>query len=83
MGGEEDPRRLLLGFPYGFEKFRLFFHGNREGYDWDCILPSQVEDIIINGGEYKEHKHTKAARMGLQDPQGGICLLITVVEVAY
>lgn len=39
-------------------------------------------DIIINGGEYEEHEHTKAARIGLQDPQGGICLPITVVEVA-
>lgn len=60
----------------------MFFHGNRKGYDWNCILPSQVEDIIINGGEYKEHEHTKVARIGLQDPQAGIYLLIIVVEVA-
>lgn len=41
-----------------------------------------MEDIIISGGEYEEHEHTKVARMGLKDPQAGICLLITVIEVA-
>ncbi|KAB2602931.1 hypothetical protein D8674_003936 [Pyrus ussuriensis x Pyrus communis] len=43
----------------GFEKFCSYLSRVQSGYDWDCIMASQVEDIIRDGGAYTEHKYVK------------------------
>lgn len=64
QGAKREILDLDLVFHYGFEKFRVFLHGNHKGYDWDCILPSHVEEVVKDGGDYEKYEHVKAVRKG-------------------